>query len=64
MEAVNTFHHKIWTAERISAKFLPCVLMDEQLENWLQACHDLHQVQDEPYFLSKVITGNETYVYW
>ena len=58
---------KILTEElqmrRVSAKFVPRVLMAEQKDNRVSICTDLHeQAQNDPNFMSSVITGDKSWV--
>ena len=60
--------HSILTQDlgmrRVAAKFVPRLLTDDQKQARLSACTDLLQcVEEEPSFLNKVITGDETWVY-
>jgi hypothetical protein len=49
---------------RVAAKFVPCLLTQDQKNRRLEVCHDLKKlVEDDPDFLSKVITGDETWIY-
>lgn len=50
---------------RISGKFVPRLLSNEQREHRVQVCKTLQQVdKDDSDFLSKVITGGERWVYY
>ena len=49
---------------RIAAKFLPRLLNNDQRDQWVQVCTQLHEaVRHDPNFLSRVITGDESWVY-
>jgi hypothetical protein len=49
---------------RVAAKFVPRLLIQAQKNRRSEVCHDLKkQVQDDPDFLSKVIIGDETWIY-
>jgi hypothetical protein len=48
----------------ISAKFLPRLLSDDQKVHRISVCRELkYQAQDDPNFISNIITGDETRVY-
>jgi hypothetical protein len=48
---------------QILTKFLPCVLTEGQ-ENHVNTCQELEEtLASDPQFVSKVITGAETWVY-
>jgi hypothetical protein len=48
----------------IAAKFVPYALTDDQKQQYVIVCRILQeQVQSDPTFLSKSITGYETWVY-
>ncbi|PNF42588.1 hypothetical protein B7P43_G03094, partial [Cryptotermes secundus] len=45
---------------RIAAKFVPRLLQNEQKQHRLEVCRELQQqLQEDPNFLSKVVTGDE-----
>ena len=48
----------------IAAKFVPCLMTSDQQAHHVQVCQDLldHSENDKE-FLSKIITGNESWVY-
>jgi hypothetical protein len=49
---------------RIAAKFVPHLLNNEQRDHRVQVCTELQQaVRHDPNFLSRVITGDESWVY-
>ncbi|PNF35236.1 hypothetical protein B7P43_G06872 [Cryptotermes secundus] len=49
---------------RIAAKFVPRLLQNEQKQHRLEVCRELQQqLQEDPNFLSKVVTGDESWVY-
>ena len=49
---------------RMSAKFVPKLLTEEQKELWKEICKNmLDCANHEPEFLKTIITGNETWVY-
>jgi len=49
---------------RVAAKFVPRLLTPEQKEHRVAICQELRQrVVDDPSFMSKVITGDESWVY-
>jgi len=48
----------------VAAKFVPCLLKQEQKNTRLTLCQDLkNQIESDPNFLSKVITGNKSWCY-
>jgi len=48
----------------VAAKFVPRLLKQEQKNTRLTLCHDLkNQIESDPNFLSKVITGDESWCY-
>jgi hypothetical protein len=50
--------------QQIAAKFVPQLSNDEQKENPANTCQDLQEkLERDPEFLSKIITGDETWVY-
>jgi len=49
---------------RMSVKFVPCLLMAEQKDERVSICTDLREwAQNDPNFMSSVITGDESWVY-
>jgi len=49
---------------RVAAKFVPRLLTPEQKEHHVAICQELrHRAVDDPSFISRVITGDETWVY-
>ena len=49
---------------RISARFVPRLLSDDQKALRVSACRELkQQARDDPNFTSNIITGDETWVY-
>jgi histone-lysine N-methyltransferase SETMAR len=49
---------------RVAAKFVPRLLSDDQKSRRLKVCEELKQrVEMEPHFMSRIITGDETWVY-
>ncbi|PNF17592.1 hypothetical protein B7P43_G14400 [Cryptotermes secundus] len=49
---------------RIVAKFVPRLLQNEQKQHLLEVCRELQQqFQKDPNFLSKVVTGDKSWVY-
>jgi hypothetical protein len=49
---------------RIAAKFMPRLLTDDQKQHQLEVCMELkEQVTNDPDFLSKVGTGDESWIY-
>ena len=62
------FCHHILTQElnmhRVAAKFVPCLMTSDQQAHHVQVCQDLldHSKNDKK-FLSKIITGDESWVY-
>jgi len=49
---------------RIAAKFVPRLLIPEQKEHRVEICEQLRQhALDDPSFMSRVITGDESWVY-
>ena len=60
--------HSILTQDlgmrRVAAKFVPRLLTDDQKQSRLSGSSDLLQcVEEDPDFLTKIITGDETWVY-
>jgi len=50
--------------KRVSAKFVPWLLTEDQKKNRLNVCYDLReQIGNNPQILSKVVTGDETWCY-
>jgi hypothetical protein len=48
---------------RIAAKFVPRLLTDDQKQHRLVVCMELkEQVRNDPDFLSKVVTGDESWI--
>jgi histone-lysine N-methyltransferase SETMAR len=48
---------------RISAKFVPRLLSDDQKTHHVSACRELkQQARDDPNFIFNIITGDETWV--
>jgi hypothetical protein len=48
----------------IAAKFVPRLLQNKQKQHRLEVCRVLQQqLQEDPKFLSKVVTGDESWVY-
>jgi hypothetical protein len=49
---------------RIAVKFVPRLLSNDQKEHRIAVCGELRdQARDDPNFISKVITGDESWVY-
>ena len=49
---------------RISARFVPRLLSDDQKALRVSVCRELkQQARDDPNFISNIITGDETWVY-
>ncbi|PNF23785.1 hypothetical protein B7P43_G16799 [Cryptotermes secundus] len=49
---------------RVSAKFVPRLLGDDQRENRVNVCRDLKsEVQNDPEFLKRIVTGDESWCY-
>jgi len=49
---------------RIAAKFVPRLLNNDQRDHWVQLCTKLQKaVRNDPNFLSRVITGDESWLY-
>jgi len=49
---------------RISARFVPRLLSDDQKAHRISVCRELkQQAKDDPNFISSIITGDETWVY-
>ena len=60
--------HSILTEDlrmrRVSAKFVPKLLTEEQKELWKEICKDmLDCANHDPEFMKTIITGDETWVY-
>ena len=50
--------------KRVAAKFIPKLLNPDQKKNCMLICQDMKQsLADDPDLLSKIITGDETWVY-
>jgi len=50
--------------KRVSAKFVPQLLTEDQKNNCLNVCYDLReQAGNDPQILSNVVTGDETWCY-
>ncbi|CAH1961299.1 unnamed protein product [Acanthoscelides obtectus] len=50
--------------KRVAAEFVPRALTDNQKEHRVETCHALRQqLEFDPNFLSKIITGDETWCY-
>jgi len=48
----------------IAAKFVPCLLNNDQRDHCVQVCTELQKaVRHDPNFLSRVITGDESWLY-
>jgi len=61
---VQTILTRDMNMHRIAAKFVPRLLTPEQKENHVRICEELHQrALDDPSFMSRVITGDESWVY-
>ncbi|PNF17714.1 hypothetical protein B7P43_G07366 [Cryptotermes secundus] len=49
---------------RTAVKLVPRLLQNEQKQHRLEVCRELQQqLQEDPNFLSKVVTGDESWVY-
>ena len=49
---------------RVAAKFIPRLLTEDQRKSRLAVCHDLkRQLENDPNFLSRVMTGDESWCY-
>jgi hypothetical protein len=50
--------------QRVAAKFVPCLLTDEQKQKRLQVTQELFdRANTDKNFLKNIITGDETWVY-
>ena len=50
--------------KRVTAKFVPCLLLEDQRANRLDVCHEMKdQLKTDPDFLSNIITGDESWCY-
>ena len=50
--------------KRVAAKFVPCLLSEDQRANRLDVCREMKdQLKTDPDFLSKTITGDESWCY-
>jgi len=50
--------------KRVSTKFFPWLLTEDQKTNRLNVCYNLReQDENDPQILSKVVTGDETWCY-
>ena len=48
--------------KRVAAKFIPHLLSEDQRANHLDVCHEIKdQLKTDPDFLSKIITGDESW---
>jgi hypothetical protein len=48
---------------QITAKFMPHLMSEEQMENRVSMCQDLQgRLERDPEYLSKIITSSETWV--
>ena len=68
VEIAFSMCQKILTADlqmrRVSAKFVPHLLTAEQKDDHVSICTDLRErAQNDPNFMSSVITGDESWVY-
>jgi histone-lysine N-methyltransferase SETMAR len=49
---------------RVSAKFLPRLLTEEQKDNRVNVCRDLkEELHNDPHFLTKIVTGDGSWCY-
>jgi histone-lysine N-methyltransferase SETMAR len=48
---------------RISARFVPRLLSDDQKAHRVFVCRELKEARDDTNFISNVITGDETWLY-
>jgi hypothetical protein len=48
---------------RISARFVPRLLSDDQKALRVSVCRELKHARDDHKFISNIITGNEAWVY-
>ena len=48
---------------RISTRFVPRLLSDDQKALRVSVCRELKQARDDPNFISNIVTGDETWVY-
>ena len=61
---VNTFLMNELNMRRIVAKFVPHLLNSDRRDHRVQVCTKLQEaVRHDPNFLSRVITGDESWVY-
>ena len=50
--------------KRVAAKFVPRLRSEDQRANCLDVCHEMKdQLKTDPDFLSKIITGDESWYY-
>jgi len=50
--------------KRVTAKFVPPLLLEDQRANRLDVCREMKdQLKTDPDFLSKIITGDESWCY-
>ena len=50
--------------KRVAAKFVPCLPSGDQRANCLDVCREMKdQLKTDPDFLSKIITGDESWCY-
>jgi len=50
--------------KRVAAKFIPCLLSEDQRANRLDVCREMNnQLKTDPDFLSRIITGDESWCY-
>jgi histone-lysine N-methyltransferase SETMAR len=49
---------------RVSAKFVPRLLTEEQRDNRVNVCRDLkEELRNDPNLLTKIVTGDESWCY-
>jgi hypothetical protein len=61
---VQTILMRDLNMNRAAAKFVPRLLTPEQKEHHVAICQELRQrALDDPSFMSRVITGDESWVY-
>jgi hypothetical protein len=48
---------------RVSAKFVPRLPTEQQKDDRLNVCRDLEELRNDPNFLTKIVTGDESWCY-
>ena len=65
--SVGSCHHILMEELKmhcVAAKFVPCLMASDQQAHRVQVCQDLlNHSENDKEFLSKIITGDESWVY-